>query len=383
MRQWFEKYKSIPIQAKASIWFIVCSVLQKGISVFTTPIFTRLLSVEEYGKFNVFTSWQGIVAAIVILTLPWGVVEQGIIKYSEKRYEFTSSALGLMTTLTLIWRSIYLADCKFWNGLLELSTMQVIALLSITWSSSVFSFWSINQRVDYKYKRLVTLTLAVSVLKPLIEVYLILQFEDKVTARIMGWATVEIVAYLALFIKMMKDGKEYYSLDIWKYVLSFNVTLIPHYLSQRLLNSCDRIMIERMCDAGDAGVYSLAYSVAMIMLIVNQAIQSAVNPWIYRKIKDGRTTDIKSVVYPALVIVAAANLLLIAFAPEAVRIFAPKEYYDAIWVIPPVAMSVFFMFMYGFFANFEFYYEKTKLMSLATCAGALLNIILNFVCINI
>lgn len=71
-------------------------------------------------------------------------------------------------------------------------------------------------------------------------------------------------------------------------------------------------------------------------------------------------------------------MLLIAFAPELVAIFAPAEYYDAIWIIPPVAMGVYFMFAYTFFAVFEFYFEKTKYITFATLIGAMLNIVLNF-----
>ncbi len=49
-----KKYRSMPVQAKASIWFVICSFLQKGISVITTPIFTRLLNKFEYGRYNTF-----------------------------------------------------------------------------------------------------------------------------------------------------------------------------------------------------------------------------------------------------------------------------------------------------------------------------------------
>ena len=44
MRKFFEKYKNFPVQVRASFWFLICSFLQRGISVITTPIFTRLLS---------------------------------------------------------------------------------------------------------------------------------------------------------------------------------------------------------------------------------------------------------------------------------------------------------------------------------------------------
>ena len=97
----------------------------------------------------------------------------------------------------------------------------------------------------------------------------------------------------------------------------------------------------------------------------------------------GRIADISKVAYPAFLIIASANIVLIALAPEAVRIFAPPEYYEAIYVIPPAAMSVFFMFSYTFFAVFEFYYSKTKQIAIATTAGALLNIILNYIFIKL
>ena len=64
-----EKYKSMPIQIKASLWFLICSFLQRGISAITTPIFTRLLNSSEFGNYNVFNSWMSIVTCFVTLSI--------------------------------------------------------------------------------------------------------------------------------------------------------------------------------------------------------------------------------------------------------------------------------------------------------------------------
>ena len=72
-----------------------------------------------------------------------------------------------------------------------------------------------------------------------------------------------------------------------------------------------------------------------------------------------------------------------ALGPELIRIFATEEYYEAIWVMPPVAASVYFMFLYPLFANVEFYYEKTKFVMVASCIGAASNIILNYIFIKL
>ena len=383
MQKWIKKYKSLPVQVRASFWFFVCSFLQKGVSVITTPIFTRLLSTAEYGKFNVFVSWEGIFAAIVILTLPWGVFEQGLVKYSDERNTFTSTILGLMTTLTVSGFLIYFFFHSIINRIVSLNTTQMICMFSITWTSSIFSFWAMRERVDYKYKKLVLVTALVTIAKPAVGIILVLNSADKVTARIIGLAAVEMIFFLFMFISMMGDGRKYYSASTWKYALAFNIPLIPHYLSQRLLNNADRIMIERMVSPDAAGMYSLAYSIALLMQMVNTAASDTLRPWIYKKIKSNSIEDIHHVAYPAMGLVAIVNLLLISVAPEVVRIFAPADYYDAVWVIPPVTMSVYFMFMYFFFATFEFYFERTKAMSAATMIGALVNVVLNYIFIKI
>ncbi len=377
------KYRKIPVQARASLWFLICSFLQRGISVITTPIFTRLLSTAEYGRFNVFNSWLGIVTVIVSLNLYAGVYTQGLVKYDNDKARFSSSLQGLTLVLISAWTLIYTLTRGFWNNLLELTTVQMYAMLVMIWATAAFRFWSAEKRVAYSYRSLVIVTLLVSLAKPVIGIIFVTHATDKVTARILGIALVDLIGFTWMFFAQMIRGKHFFNKEYWIYALGFNLPLIPHYLSQIILNSSDRLMIKSMVGASEAGIYSLAYSLSQIMLLFNQALLQTIEPWIYQKIKSGRTQDICKVAYPAFGFIGIVNLALMAFAPEVVRIFAPAEYYDAIWVIPPVAMSVFFSFSYSFFATFEFYFEKTNFVMTASIIGAGLNLLLNWIFIRI
>ena len=372
------KYTNMPVQIKAAFWFLICSFLQKGISVITTPIFTRLLNTQEYGQYTVFNSWLGIVTIIVSLNLSLGVYTQGLIKFDDKRKEFSSSLQGLSLTLTVGWTVIYLLFKDFFNQVMSLTTVQVLAMLIIIWSSSAFGFWSSEQRVLYKYRRLVILTLIVSVMQPLLGIIFIFYAEDKVTARILGILLAQIVIYTITFFVQMKNGKRFFSKRFWKYSLLFNLPLVPHYLSQTVLASADRIMIDNMVGSGEAGIYGLAYSLSQVMTLVNTALMQTLNPWFYEKIKNKDFGVIAPISYVCLVLVGLSNILLIALAPEAVAIFAPRAYYEAIWIIPPVALSSIFLFTYDLFAKFEFYYEKTHFIMAASIMGAAINIVLNY-----
>lgn len=377
------KYKNMPIQIKASIWFLVCSFLQKGISFITTPIFTRVLSTSEYGQYNVFISWMSIITVFVSLNLYYGVYVRGLVKYQDDRKHFTSSLQGLMLSLVFLWTIIYFVFRAYINEIIGLTTNQMLLMLTMIWTTGVFNFWATEKRVELKYKSLVAITLLLSLAKPITSLIFIRLSNDKVTARILGLVLVELIVCSVLFIKQMYIGKQFFSKRYWKHALLFNIPLIPHYLSTSILNSSDRIMIDKMVGSSEAGIYSLAYSVSMIMTILNTSLMQTIEPWMYQKIKDNKVEDISKVAYPCFAIVAVINIALIAMAPEVIRLFAPIEYYEAIYVIPPVAMSVFFMFSYTFFAVFEFYFEKTKQIAFATSFGAVLNIVLNFICIKL
>ncbi|MCB6992797.1 oligosaccharide flippase family protein [bacterium 210820-DFI.6.37] len=383
MNKILNKYRKMPVQIRASLWFLICSMLQRGISVITTPIFTRLLTTGEYGEYNLFNSWWSIINVFVSLHLFSGIYTQGIVKFDDRKEEYSSALQGLTLTLVTIWLVIYFVFHDQFNRLLNLNMLQMVALFVMIWTSAVFNFWASAQRVNYKYQRLVILTLIVSLAKPLLGIFLVSHFEDKVTARILGLAGIELICYIGLFLSQMKNGRIFFSKSIWKYGLTLSIPLIPHYLSQTILNNSDRIMIEKMVGASSVGIYSLAYSLSMIMTLFNSALLQTLDPWIYQKIKGNKIEDIGKVAYVSLVLIGVINLLLIFMAPEIVRIFAPEEYYEAIWAIPPIAMSVYFLFAYNLFADFEFYFEKTKSLALATMIGAVLNIVLNYIFIQI
>ena len=368
---------------RAAGWFLVCSFLQNGISSITTPIFTRLLSTEEYGQFNVFNSWLGIITIFVTLNLYSGVYMRGLVKYQEDRKQYSSALQGLTLTLAIIWTGIYLLFRNFWNALFSLTTVQMLAMLVMIWASAAFSFWASYQRVDFKYRNLVLVTILVSIAKPVVGIIFVLNADDKVTARILGLALVELIGHTGFFIVQMRQGKKFYVGKFWKHALLFNLPLVPHYLSMTILNSSDRIMISRMVGDDVAGIYSLAYSVAQIVTMFNTALAQTLEPWRYQKLKEGKPEEIAKLAYPTLIFIAVLNLFVIVLAPEIVAVFAPTAYYDAIWVIPPVSMSTYFIFAYGYFAVFEFYYEKTKYVMAATTMGAVLNIILNYIFIGL
>ena len=72
------KYRSMHPAAKAAIWFTICSFMQKAMNIVTIPIFTRLMSTEQYGQFTVYRSWLEILTVLTTLRLNYSVFNKGM-----------------------------------------------------------------------------------------------------------------------------------------------------------------------------------------------------------------------------------------------------------------------------------------------------------------
>lgn len=377
------RYNNLPLAIKASVWYVFCNVINKGMAFITTPIFTRIMTTEEYGQVTLYNSWYSILIVIVTLNLFYGVFNNGMTKYSDRRKEFTSSVLGLTTTLTILWFIIYLIFHDFFNRLFGLSTLLMLVMFFQFIFYSAYEFWSADKRYDYNYKPLVIVSILITLISAIIGVVAVKLSTYKVIAKIISFAIVNACFGLVLYIIVMRRGKKFFSSFFWKYCLKFNLPLIPHYLSSSILNQVDRIMIANMAGVNYAAIYSIAYSIAMLLNIVVSAIINAITPYIYKSLKNNNYAGIKKMSSSLSIIMALLCCVITLFAPEIVMIMGSHEYYQAIYIIPPVAASLFFIFLYPLFSNVEFYFEKNKFIMIASTLSAFANILLNYIFIKL
>lgn len=374
-----QKFDALSLPVKASIAYVLCSFMQRGISTLTTPIFTRLLTTEQYGYYKIFNSWLEIVAVFSTLKLSGSVFTQTLVKYENQRDEYTTSTAGLGTVTTLLTLGIYLPLREYINRWMGMTTLIMICIFLASWATLMFEIWAVRLRVQYKYKPLIFMTIVTSVLKPLAGIVAILCTQEyKAEARIISLVAVEIIVYSGLFFSFLRHDRRVFNKKFWRYSLSLNIPLIPHYLTRVVLNQSDTLMIKAMAGMDKAGIYGLGHNLAWLLTLVTTSLINTLHPWYFQKIRENKKESIGKITYAVIAIVGFCGLVMTALAPEIVRIFGPKEYHSAIWVIPPLVASIFFMFMYNVFATFEYYFEKSMFLMTASTIGGVLNIILNY-----
>ena len=370
-------YRKMNMQARASAWFVLCSFFQKGIAFITVPIFTRLLTVEEYGVINLFTTWLTFFTILATLNLSGGCYNRGLIKYDKNDY--TSSVQSLATVCTLI---VCFFICIFYQWISEFTGLD-IRLLYLICPYLIFvsgiNFWSVKERFFFRYKKLVVITILNTLLSTCFGlIAIIISTVDRGTEKVF-WSTVAmILVSIPFYVLNFRNGRTFYNKEMWLFSLNFNLPLLPHYLSNIILSQSDRVMINMFCGVADVAMYSIAFSIASITKIFTDAISATLVPWRYQLLEKKEYRHINKVSLIVLAFVGAMIGLINLFAPEVLFIFGDVKYREAVWCIPPLMLCTYFIFAYGMFSNVEFYFLKTKFMMVTSVSSAILNIVLNY-----
>lgn len=382
IKGWARRYKDMSSTTKAALMFTVCGLLQKGIAFLIVPIYTRLMPAEDYGVYSVFFSWYQLIMIFTTLNMWNYLINNGMTEFGNKRKEFISSLQGLAGLITICWFVVYLIFSKTWERWTGLSLPMMLLMFAELLVMPSYEYWCSVKRYDYDAKGVIISALLIAFLTPAVSIVLILNMPDKGMAAITAKSGVATAIYLIVAIAMLRKEHRLYDREFWTYALKFNIPLIPHFLSMMLLQSCDRIMIERMCGPSDAAIYSVAYSASSALSLFNSAILSVFIPYTYRAIKEGREQDVGKRSLPLITLLGIINITLVMFAPEVIGVLAPAEYHAAVYVIPPVAMSNLLLFLFNLFANVEYYYKETKMVAIASVFSAIANIVLNYIFIK-
>lgn len=376
-----KRYRNIPLNIKAAIWFTFTNFLLKGLSFIIVPLNTRILSVSEYGIVSVFLSYQQFFLIFSTFELYLGAYQRGMLQFKDDIDRFTRSLILLCNSISIV---LFLIILKFKRIFIFYTKSNIIVLfLMVIYFLFLpgFNCWIIRKRFDYTYKPVVIATILTSSIIS-IGTSIIVFFGERTALNYLQISLVlEILCYLPFYIKEVFPPKKGMSTVInkyWKYCLRFQLPLVAHSLSYFILGQADRIMIGMLVNDEKAGIYSVAYSLANVVIIFQTSINQVIQPWRYKKLEEKNYSIIENSTNQIVLITGYLILFFVLIAPEIMKWLFSKDYYEAIWTIPPIAISILFMMMYTIFTDIESYFYKTNYIMIASIVCAMVNIFLNY-----
>ena len=368
------------LAVKSGIFFVVCQMLIRGISFATTPIYTRLLSTEQFGQIRVYESWLQIAVPIMSLCL-WRSVERAKYDMREKFDSYTSAvqnlsyiSIALMTGICLLFKPQIQKLCGMDDVMLYTAFGYIFSYTSVLYMNR-------REKQSMRYKFATAASVLLVVPATVISIgWLYIgnvrgEFDQLVHYRILGFYIPQIIGGLIIALIMAVQGKKLFSLKYWKYGLLYSIPLIPEVLSIQIMNQADKLMVTAMTGDIKGSVFAVATTVSYIIWILEDSVRNALLPWM---ITIGESRDICnswSVLMHGFGVISWA---LVLFAPEIILILGGHKYIDAIYLVAPMVTGTLFRFYSYSYTAIQNYHKKTASVAASTVSVMFLNVFLNY-----
>ena len=363
---------------------ILSTVLLKGISLFTAPIISRLLGADNYGISSIYITW------VVVFMTCFGLQTNSTFNIAKSKYpasmheSYQSSMIALSLFSFLAASILTLSFIKPMSLLLKMSPVMIILMLINAYGMFCVDALNVKNVMDFRAGRNLTLSLTISISTILFSILFILYIPKEINywGRISAMSLIYGIAGVVITVDFFKKGKCFFSKEFWHFCLPLSVPIIFHGLANIVLEQSDRIMVQRIISNNAAGIYSLVASFASVMSAIWAALNNSWSPFFYEYARNNQVDEIKEHGKNYIELFTGITVGFMLLTPEVFRIFASQSYWSGMSMIPLLVMGFYFVFLYSFSVNHEFFNCQTKVTAIATVISGSVNVILNLIFIS-
>lgn len=379
-----KKYSDLSPGVRASIVYTIASFITKGISYITLPIFTRLIPSTEIGIVTVYGSWMSIIGVFATLGVNTGAYNIAMHEFKDDRKTYASTALFISTIASFAVGIVYLIFFNQINKIIGLPCELIVLMIIGFFFQPATDYWMLQNRFEYKYKATTLVTVGTALLASIISLMAVFEakrygFLSLGSVKVFSTYAIYDLVGLAIFILIIVRAKGKIKQKYVAFALKTGFPLMIHALSKHILDASDKIMIQKMVGNSAAGIYGTLFTISSLSLIVWNAINTSLIPYLFENIEDKENgkNRINRVIIPMMLFYGAFAVVLSLLSPEIVKIVATKEYYEAIYLMPPIAAGIFFTSLYNIMGDILLFYKKTVQIMLITIFAAAFNIVTN------
>jgi O-antigen/teichoic acid export membrane protein len=363
--------------------YLVPSLVSAIIPIVTLPIFTRILTVEDYGIYALGIVYGTFVSGISNFGLIVGYErnffenketkeKQGALLFSV--LSFVVCAFILFGAITFFFKSkiaTWIIGNVKWGDLILLSycavgisslKMYYLTYFKNTNNAKLFAWYSIDE----------------TVLNVFFSFVLIYFFNSGVTGLVLGQLIGASIVFFLLTVKFLSSFSFQPNLSLLKSCLNISLPLTPRIFFGVIGNQFDKYMINLLGSLGGVGIYNLGQKISYVVFNFMTAIQNVNSPHVYDLMfKKGEESgqEIGKYLTLPLYISAFIGLCVSLFSEEIINILTPSSFHGANDIITVLSL----LYVTYFFGKQPqlIYAKKTAITSYLTIFSIILNISIN------
>ncbi len=364
--------------ARAGLGYTLGNILVRGIGFISIPIFTHLMTPDNFGLYNIYLAYESIILVIIGIALH-SSIKNAYYEFGEEFSTYISSIVSLVVVNTVFCSIIFFLMKSSIVRFTGFNEMVIVCLLLQSFGSAIFSIYNVYLSLNYEYVTYVKISAINAALNIMISVILIKTYfaDASYIGRIIG--TSLPVVFTSIFICYIFYTKKavFFDKKYWIYGIQYSLPIVPHGLSQILLSYFNRIIIQKYCGNFAAGIFSFSFLFNAIYLVLVNSLDNVWGPWFYERMSSGQYSKIKKRANDYICLMTFLMAVLLLICPELIVLIAPKSYNEAIFTAVPLLLSSYFMFLYTLPVQIEYYYKKTKMIAIGTFFASVINMALS------
>jgi len=331
--------------AKESFVYGLSGYLSKSISIFLLPLYTAVLTTEDYGILDLLSTIVVVSSFLIISGTDTAVGYYYFRKeYAGDRPVIIISSLyarllfSLAGFLIIAFGAPYISHLIFGK---DLSLFVVITGFSIVFQS-LHSFLFNLLRFEFRVWLYTILSSASVLINILLTIYYVLILHQGVYGALMAQAISYGLIFVFTLLYVFKRYGHKYS-HLWvKKILSYGFPLIGTGVAVWVLNSTDRYFIAHYNDLSAVGIYAVGAKLGAIVGIFGGALQMAWGPYSMDIQYEENAKEIYSKVYQLYFLLNIVLVFAISmFSIDILKVFTQPNFYAARAVVPFLCTSVF------------------------------------------
>jgi len=355
------------------------NALKSLVPLMMLPILTTYLTLKDFGMLSLVETTILFMTPFILLNINAAInVEYFKLKHAELK-QYITNALILSFGAFLIFLSVVLLFQNSISILLKIDNqlliwIAVFAMLRVV-SSVLLGLYQSRQEP----MKFALFTLAQTILDFSLSYLFVVIYKYGYIGRLEGvygiYGLFSVVG-IYLLVKMNYIGK-----IIFKYtkdILNFGLPLIPHALSGTIMAMSDRYFISYFEGNEQVGLYTVAYQISALMLLVSISVNQAWSPMLFKLLKEKKIKQAKKITFLLFIFFTIVGMIIYLLQDVLFGIFVNESFYVAKEYFGYLLLGFVFQSFYFLVTNILFFEKKTKLLASMTFIVATINIGLNY-----
>ena len=372
-----DKYKFL---GKNIFYLLISSFSTKLLSFFLVPLYTNVLSTEEYGSYDFLATTVSLLIPILTVEIAAAVFIFAIDENYNRKEVLSVAIRYLIGSSAIVF--LFLVVNEIFQFIPIVSQYREFFLLMYIVNASSGIFMEFTRAMGNMLNMSIASALC-SFCIIICNILFLLVFEWGLE----GYFLANIVGGLVQIFFLIIKGNLLSGISIrinyatvQKEMTKYSAPLISNSVAWWINSASDRYVVVGFCGLAENGVYSVASKIPSILNIVQTVFNQAWGVSVIKEFdpddKEGFFTRTYNVYNLLLITVCSC---IIAGNRILANLLYAKDFYPAWKYVPFLTMAIIFGSLSGFIGGFFSAMKKSSILAKSTMVGAIINFILNLI----